>query len=137
MIKRILVVLAATVVYILAVFAALIFLPFDTTPHFVGALIANKLNAFLFWAKLRHFSATVVVAALVAWGLVKQDPRTAQMNALYIGLLSMLFGAFLRVHVAGGMSLGWIEITDYLTIGLAVPALVALVRWKVAREVRR
>jgi hypothetical protein len=134
MIKRILVVLAATVVYIFAVSAALIFLPFDATPNFVTALFAKKINAFLFWAKLRHFGVTIVVGGLIAWALVKQDAKRAQLNALLVGILSMLFGIFLRIHVAGGMSVGLVEITDYLTIGLAVPALVAAVRWKLSRR---
>jgi hypothetical protein len=132
--KRILVVLLATVLYILAVSAVLIFLPFDATPDFVAALFAKKINAFLFWAKLRHLTVAVVVAALVAWGLVRQDARHAQLNSVFIGVLSMLFGMFLRVHVAGGMSVGVVEVTDYLTIGLAVPALVAVVNWKHSRS---
>jgi hypothetical protein len=129
LLKRSLLIVLVTFVYLAAVSLALVFLPLEVTPVPVKSLFAKALYADLAWAKFRHFVMVALVGGGLAALLVKLDREHAQTDAVLVGILSVLFGIFLRIHVAGGAAVGCVEITDYLTVGLAVPALVAVARW--------
>lgn len=63
----------------------------------------------------------------VALLLIRENKETAQIDAVVIGVLTVLWGLVFRWVIIGDGDLGWVEITDYLTTGLAVPVLVAVI----------
>jgi hypothetical protein len=125
--KRTANILIAVVIYVVAIWCVLVYLPFSETPAWLKSLFTKSWQSTLAWMKIRHTFAVVFVGSLLALHLVRHDKRTAQINALVIGAFSVLWGIVFRWAIIGASSLTRVEITDSLAIGLAIPALVAIV----------
>jgi len=76
--------------------------------------------------KIRHTFIVVVIGYLLALLLIRYDKKTAQRDALLISFLAVMYGVIFKLAIIGAGSLTWIEITDYLTIGIVIPASVAI-----------
>jgi hypothetical protein len=127
--KRFLVVTIGSCAYILAGSFALAYLPFSDVPAFLGDWITKGWQASLFWLKLRHFVICCLIGLPVASILVRQVRRAALADAVAIGLLAVGWNLFLRWSVVGGLDhVGWLEITDYLVLLLAIVVWVPVLR---------
>jgi len=127
--KRTIIILTVVVIYVFAVWTMLVSLPFLETPPLLKTLFTKNWQSFIVWMKIRHAFSVAVVGGILALLLVRYDKRTAQIDALIIGAFSVLWAVFFQWVITGiNISITWIEITDYLVIGLAIPVLVAVIR---------
>jgi len=132
--KRHLITLLLAVLYVLAVSFALRILPFDSAPEAFRALFTKSWHGSLAWLKIRHLVVVCVIACLLALLLVRLNRAKAQIDAIVIGTLTLLWGVGLRWAIAGTAGWSWLELTDYLTTALAVPVMVAVVGSRHWRE---
>jgi hypothetical protein len=125
--KRAFIVLTAVLIYVVAVWSVLVSLPFLETPMFLKTLFAKNWQSIIVWMKIRHTFSVVAVGSIVALFLVRYDNQTAKIDALIIGVLSVVWALFLRLMIGSDISLTWIEISDFVAIGLAIPVVVVVV----------
>jgi len=63
--------------------------------------------------------------------IIRYDKKTAQVDAVIIGVLSIVWGVVYKwifydsSYKSTGL-LGWVELTDYLVVALAIPTFVAI-----------
>ena len=125
--KRHLLTLLLAVLYVLVVSFALRILPFDSAPEAFRALFTKSWHGSLLWLKIRHLIVVCIIACLLALLLVRVDKAKAQVDAIVIGTITLLWGVGLRWAIAGATGWSWLEVTDYLTTALAVPVMVAVI----------
>jgi hypothetical protein len=121
--KRLLRIVLFAAIYVMALSYALKYLPFEDIPEQLRMVFANGWHGTLTWMKIWHVAVVGVVGALLAFRLIRTAQDTAQIDACIIGAFAVLWGVLLRLATIGTISFGWIEVTDYLTVGLAVPLL--------------
>jgi hypothetical protein len=125
--KRHLVTLLLAALYVLAVSFALKVVPFDNAPEGFRALFTKSWHGSLMWLKIRHLIIVCLIACLPALLLLRADKGKAQIDAIVIGAITLLWGVFLRWVIAGTAGWSWLEVTDYLTTALAIPVMVAVI----------
>lgn len=133
--KRTLIILTVVVLYIVGIWLAMVNLPFVATPETFKSLFAKEWYGSLAWIKIRHTVAVVIVGGVLSMLLVRYDRKTATIDSCIIGALSILYGVIFKWYFLGikGLRIGgssiftWIDVTDYLVIGLAVPVLVEII----------
>jgi len=124
--KRTLIILAVAVLYVIAVSSALRCLPFADTPELFKSLFTNSCQGAIAWMKFRHTVVVVIISGFLALLLIHYDNRKAQVNAFVVAALAVLWGGVFRLAIIGVNNLTWGEITDYITIGAAIPVFVAI-----------
>jgi len=117
------------VLYVIAVSSVLRCLPFEKTPELFKSLFTNNWLAAVAWMKFRHTIVVVIIGGFLALFLIRYDNRKAQVNASVVAALAVLWGCVFRLAIIGVTNLTWGEITDYITIGAAIPVLVAIRNW--------
>lgn len=125
--KRILKTLFLTTLYVLALSFALKVIPFDNPPNAFSVLFAKSSHSELTWLKMRGIAIVAVIAWMLALFLIRKSAEKAQFDAVVIGILTVLWGLVFRWTIIGAVGLSWYEVSDYLTTGLAVPVLVAVI----------
>jgi hypothetical protein len=124
---RVLKLLLFTALYVLALSFALKIIPFDNPPDAFIALFTKSSQSELTWMKIREVVIVVVMAWILALLIIRENAEKAQFDAVVVAILTVLWGFVFRWAVIGGSAgLSWYEVTDYLTTGLAVPVLVAV-----------
>jgi membrane-bound metal-dependent hydrolase YbcI (DUF457 family) len=127
--QRFLVIAIGACAYVVAASFALAYLPFSDVPVFLGALFTKGWQASLIWMKARHFVICGLVGLAVALILVRREKQAALVDAFVIGLLAVGWHVFLRWSVVGGLDhVGWLEITEYLVLLLAIAVWVPVFR---------
>lgn len=134
--RRILLIISIAVLYVLAVSLALKYLPSYEAPQFFKLLFTKNSNGSLVWAKVRHFAVVGAVGSLLALSLVRHMKETAQIDGFVIGTLAVTWGFLFRWRMIGTSGAGWIEITDYLIIWLAIPLCITILM-RLARHSNR
>jgi len=133
--KRTLIILTVVVLYVLGIWFAMVNLPFVGTPETLKSLFAKDWHGSLAWIKIRHTVAVLIVGGLLSLFLVKYDQKTAKTDSCIIGALSVLYGVIFKwvflgiygIRTGGSSIFTWIDVTDYLVIGLAIPVLVVII----------
>lgn len=123
--KRHIITLFLTIAFIFTVSTALQILPYDP-PMFMASL--QNPDGMLAWLKVRQAVVVSVIASLAAFFLVSQNRKKAQVDAVAVGVLTVLWGLGLRWIFVGSEGWSWFEVTDYLTTALSVPAMVAVAK---------
>jgi len=127
MIKRTLKILLFTALYVLALSFVLKIIPFDNPPEAFRALFTKSSQSELTWMKIREVAIVAVMAWILALLIIRENAEKAQFDAVVVAILTVLWGFVFRWAIIGGAAgLSWYEVTDYLTTGLAVPVLVAV-----------
>ena len=127
MMKRTLKSLLLAALYVLALSFALKIIPFDNPPAVFRALFMKSSHSELTWMKIREVAIVAVVGWIVALLIIRENAEKARFDAIVIGILTVLWGFVFRWTIIGGVNLSWYEVSDYLTIGLAVPVLVTII----------
>lgn len=135
--KRALIILTAVVLYFIGIWYAMVILAFADTPEVLKSIFSKSWYGMLAWIIIRHKVAVVIVGGLLSLLLIKYDNKTAQIDSFIVGALSIMYVVIYKWVFLGikGLRIGeggiftWIDITDYLAIGLAIPILVAIINW--------
>ena len=134
--RRILIVLIIVVLFVIGISHGMAHLPFSNTPAWIKSLFTKNWHGTIAWIKIRHTIVVILIGGFLSLLLIKCDKRNAQIDAVFIGFLSVLYCVIYKwvlcriYHLPfGGPSLfTWVEVTDYLAIGLAIPAIVAVIQ---------
>ena len=121
MTKKGLIIIAVVLVYVFSISYALMYLPFSETPGWLASLFNKKTHGTLLWLKMRHLFVVTLLSFCLAWLLARSDRNNALINSLAVGALSVLWGVGFSWMIVGTIYFGWIEVTDYLVIALAIP----------------
>jgi Na+/proline symporter len=86
--------------------------------------------------EIRQKVVVIFLGALLSLLIVKYDREKAMIDAFAIGTVSALIGIisnwiFYRqydLHSGGPNIFTWVEVLDYLAVGFAIPAIVAIIR---------
>jgi len=125
-VKRSLLILTIVALYVVAISFAMKYLPCPDPPTWIRSHF-TKSTYVIAWIKIWYTVVVLFISGLLALLLVRYDRRTAQFDAYIIGSLSVLWGVVFTWAITGEINVTWEEITDNLTIWLAIPALVAVV----------
>jgi hypothetical protein len=124
--RRIFIILCIAILYIFVVSLTLKFLPFGETPQFFKELFTKSWHGALVWIKIRQFAVAGVAGIALAFFLLRQFKKTAQVDGFAIGTLAVPWGIVFRLIMVGTSRVDWIEITDYLIVWLAIPLSVTI-----------
>jgi hypothetical protein len=139
--KRTLIIFTVASMYIIGIGYALVYLPFPAAPEIFNSLFSKNWYGSLVWIIIRHKVAVAIIGGLLSLLLVKYDDKTAQIDANIIGALSILYCVIFKWYFLGIYVLRtgkdsiftWIDVTDYLAIGVAIPLLVAIINSSMKR----
>jgi hypothetical protein len=121
MAKRSITIIGVVLVYVFGISYALMYLPFNETPDWLVSLFNRRMYGALLWLKIRQLLVVTLISYCLAWFLVRHERKNARMNSIAVGALSVLWSVGFAWVVVGSIYLSWIEITDYLVIGLGIP----------------
>jgi hypothetical protein len=119
--KNVMIIIGVTLIYVIGIAYALMYLPFYDVPESLGSLFDRSSYGTLLWLKMRQFVVVAFIGSALAMFLLRYDRKNVQINSLLVGVMSVLWGIVFSWVVVGTVYLGWIEITDYLVVGLWIP----------------
>ena len=139
--KRTVLIVAVLVLYVIGISSALVSIPFQKPPDFLESIFSTSYIGTLAWIKIRHSVIVLIVGGVLSLLIVKFNKDSAQLDAIIIGALTILYSVIFKYVVVWNYGLladgfrfnifTWFELTDYLVMGACIPALVAIIRKKV------
>ncbi len=134
--KKTMIIIGVVLVYVFGISYALKYLPLHDAPEWLLSLFQRKSQGSLLWLKIRHLFVVALIGVSLAGFLLRYDRKNVQINSILVGLLSILWGVVFSWAVIRTVYLGWIEVTDYLVVGLWIPVVTAFLSRSSSSQVK-